>query len=59
MLDRARQQPNISFKTPYVPEEFIAGDDGKLRAVRIRSADNGATEELEVAHSSRSATSRA
>ena len=48
MLDRARQQPNISFKTPYVPEEFLAGDDGKLRAVKIRRADNGATEELEV-----------
>jgi thioredoxin reductase (NADPH) len=48
MLDRARQQPNISFKTPFVPEEFLAGDDGKLRAVRVRRADNGATEELEV-----------
>ena len=48
MLDRAREQPNISFKTPYVPEEFIAGDDGKLRAVRLRHAETGDTEELEV-----------
>jgi thioredoxin reductase (NADPH) len=48
MLDRAREQDNISFKTPYVPEEFLAGDDGKLRAVRLRQADTGDTEELEV-----------
>jgi thioredoxin reductase (NADPH) len=48
MLERAREQSNISFKTPYVPEEFIAGDDGKLAAVRLRHAENGATEQLEV-----------
>jgi thioredoxin reductase (NADPH) len=48
MLERAREQDNISFKTPYVPEEFVAGDDGKLRAVRIRNADTGESEELEV-----------
>jgi thioredoxin reductase (NADPH) len=48
MLDRAREQDNISFKTPYVPEEFLAGDDGKLRAVRLRQADTGDTEELEI-----------
>jgi thioredoxin reductase (NADPH) len=48
MLDRARQQDNIRFKTPFVPEEFLAGDDGKLRAVRLRNADTGETEEIEV-----------
>ena len=48
MLDRAREQDNISFKTPYVPEEFVAGEDGKLGAVRVRHADSGASEELEV-----------
>ncbi len=48
MLDRAREQGNISFKTPFVPEEFIAGEDGKLRAVRVRNVDTGETEELEV-----------
>jgi thioredoxin reductase (NADPH) len=48
MLDRARERDNISFKTPFVPEEFIAGDDGKLRAVRVRNAETGETEELEV-----------
>lgn len=30
MQDRAKEQANISFKTPYVPEEFIAGDSGAL-----------------------------
>src|SRR5581483_10265519 len=27
MLERARERDNISFLTPFVPEEFIAGDD--------------------------------
>ena len=47
MLDRARERANIELKTPFVPEEFIAGDDGKLRAVRLRNAETGETEELE------------
>jgi thioredoxin reductase (NADPH) len=48
MEERARDRDNISFKTPYVPEEFIAGDDGKLAKVRLRQAENGETEEIEV-----------
>jgi thioredoxin reductase (NADPH) len=48
MLERALERDNIETKTPYVPEEFIAGDDGKLRAVRVRHAETGETEELEV-----------
>jgi thioredoxin reductase (NADPH) len=48
MLERAQERPNIDFKTPYVPEEFVAGDDGKLRAVRLRHAESGDTEELEL-----------
>jgi thioredoxin reductase (NADPH) len=48
MRDRAAERPNIEFKTPFVPEEFLAGDDGKLRAVRVRNADTDETEELEV-----------
>ena len=48
MLERAREQANISFKTPYVPEEFIAGEDGKLAKVRLRNAETGEVEELEV-----------
>jgi thioredoxin reductase (NADPH) len=48
MHDRAAQQPNIEFKTPFIPEEFVPGDDGKIRAVRLRNAETGETEELEV-----------
>ena len=48
MLERAQAVENIDFKTPYVPDEFVAGDDGKLRAVRLRHAETGAAEELEV-----------
>jgi len=47
MLARAKERPNITLKTPYVPEEFIAGDDGKLRAIRIRNAETGESTELE------------
>ncbi len=48
MLERAKDVPNISLKTPYVPEEFIAGDDGKIAKVRLRHAETGETEEMEV-----------
>jgi thioredoxin reductase (NADPH) len=48
MQDRARAADNIEFKTPYLPEEFVAGDDGALDHVRIRHAETGATEELDV-----------
>ena len=48
MLDRARETANIEFKTPFVAEEFLVGDDGKLRAVRLRNAETGEPEELEV-----------
>jgi thioredoxin reductase (NADPH) len=48
MRDRAGEQPNIEFKTPFVPEEFLAGEDGKLRAIRLRNAETSETEELEV-----------
>ncbi len=48
MHDRAAEQANIEFKTPFVPEEFLAGDDGKLRAVRLRNAETGEAEDLEV-----------
>jgi thioredoxin reductase (NADPH) len=48
MIERARERENISFKTPYVPEEFIAGDDGRIAKLRIRNAETGETEELEL-----------
>jgi thioredoxin reductase (NADPH) len=47
MLERAQAVDNIDFKTPYVAEEFIAGDDGKLAKVRLRHVDSGETEEIE------------
>ena len=46
MQDRAREVENIEFKTPYVPEEFVAIDDGALDHVRLRHAETGATEEI-------------
>jgi len=48
MLERAQAADNIDFKTPYVAEEFVAGDDGKLASVRLRHVDSGETEEIEV-----------
>ena len=48
MQDRAREKGNIDFKTPFVPEEFIAGDGGALERVRLRRADTGEVEELEI-----------
>ncbi|HET7574752.1 MAG TPA: thioredoxin-disulfide reductase [Solirubrobacterales bacterium] len=46
MLDRAREKDNISLKTPYAPEEFVAGEDGKLQTVRLRNAETGEVEEI-------------
>jgi len=47
MLERAREQENIEFKTPFAPEEFIAGEDGKLAKVRLKNTETGETEEVE------------
>ena len=47
MQDRAREQGNIEFKTPFVAEEFVAGDDGKLARIRLRNAETGEAEEVE------------
>ena len=46
MEERAREQGNIEFKTPFVPEEFVAGDDGNLDHVRLRNAETGETEDF-------------
>ena len=48
MLERARGKDNIDFKTPYVVEEFVSGDDGKLSAARLRNTETGEQEEIEV-----------
>ena len=47
MVDRARANEKIEFLTPYVVEEVVAGDDGKMRAVVLRHIDTGETRELE------------
>ena len=46
MHERAGEQPNIDFKTPFVVEEFVAGEDGKLDHVRLRNAESGESEDL-------------
>jgi thioredoxin reductase (NADPH) len=46
MLDRARGTENIEFKTPYVVEEFLAGETGALDRARLRNVHTGEHEEL-------------
>lgn len=46
MRERAAAQPNIEFKTPFVPEEFVGGDGGQLDHVRLRNADTGESEDF-------------
>jgi thioredoxin reductase (NADPH) len=46
MQERAEATPNIQFKTPYVPEEFLAGEDGSLAAVRLTRSDTGESEDV-------------
>jgi len=48
MLERAREKDNIDFKTPFVVEEFVAGDGGKLVSARLKNVETGESEELEV-----------
>ncbi len=47
MFERAQERPNISFKTPFVVEEFVGGDAGKLDRVRLRNAETGETEDVQ------------
>jgi thioredoxin reductase (NADPH) len=46
MLERARALENIEWLTPYVVEEFLAGDEGPLDRARVRNAETGETREL-------------
>ncbi|MBS1871443.1 MAG: thioredoxin-disulfide reductase [Actinobacteria bacterium] len=46
MLDRARAVENIAFLTPFVPEEFVAGESGALGSMRVRHAESGELREL-------------
>jgi len=47
MHDRAEEKENIDFKTPFVPEEFVRGENGKLEKVRLRNAETGEEEEID------------
>jgi thioredoxin reductase (NADPH) len=47
MQERARGKGNIEFLTPYVPVEFIAGEDGKIAKVRVQHVETGEEKELE------------
>jgi len=46
MQDRARATANIEFRTPFVPEEFVAGDDGALDHIRVRNAETDEVSEI-------------
>jgi thioredoxin reductase (NADPH) len=47
MFERAKGQGNISFKTPYVAEEFVASDKGRLDHVRLRNVETDEVEDVE------------
>ena len=46
MLERARSTENIEFLTPYVVEEFLAGETGALDRARLRDVETGEQREL-------------
>jgi thioredoxin reductase (NADPH) len=48
MLERARSIDNIEWLTPYVVDEFIAGDGGSLERARLRHTTDGSIREIEI-----------
>lgn len=48
MQERAESLSNIALKTPFSPEEFIAGEDGALEKVKLRRSDTGEVEDVSV-----------
>ncbi len=48
MLDRARAVPNIELLTPYVVDEFVAGEAGPLAVARLRHSGDDSIRELEI-----------
>jgi thioredoxin reductase (NADPH) len=48
MLERARAIPNIEWITPYVVDEFAAGEQGSLSTARLRSTVDGSERSLEI-----------
>jgi thioredoxin reductase (NADPH) len=49
MLERARAAENIEFLTPYVVEEFLAGEGGMLDRARLRNSETGEERDLPMA----------
>ncbi len=48
MLERARGTENIELLTPYVVEEFVAGENGVLGHARLRNTETGEERELPI-----------
>jgi thioredoxin reductase (NADPH) len=48
MLERARAIENIEWMTPYTVDEFVAGDSGGLHHARLRHADTGEQQDVEI-----------
>ena len=48
MLERARAIPNIEWVTPYVVEEFLAGEKKSLSVARLRNTVDGSLRDLEI-----------
>ncbi|HEX5224775.1 MAG TPA: thioredoxin-disulfide reductase [Solirubrobacteraceae bacterium] len=46
MLERAREQENIEFLTPYRVERFVAGDSGALGHAELVDTETGETREV-------------
>src|SRR5436305_12452953 len=49
MLDRARDLDNVEFLTPYVVDEFVAGEDGALGHAVVRNTESEESRELPMA----------
>ena len=49
MQERAREIDNIEWLTPYVVDEFTAGESGALEHAVLRQVDTGETRELPIA----------
>ncbi len=51
MLERAREQANIEFLTPYTIKEFVGGENGALGHVVLENTQSGETRELPISGS--------
>jgi len=48
MLDRARQQPNIEFLTPYTVKELLPGESGSLARALLVNTETGEEREIPI-----------